>query len=292
MQTRPNLYQYADYRQYLNDWMEWKRSTGSYSMRWFARQAGFGAPNIMRLIIDGKRNLSVRSIRRFATALQLDPSEAMYFEDLVFMNQARTPQERSQYYERVVGHTNRRDIAPMEQAQLTFFRHWLAPVIFEMISFPGFRPDAAWIAAQFTPALTVSTVKRLMKSLVESGLVQEEPDGSWRQATPNVSTGDDVQDIYLYAYHETALMKAADALQEVPMQERHYHVLTAAAPADALDELKALCRRFEEDVLRLLENHPGDKNEVFQVSLQAFPLLRSSVEATEKAPHIRKGQPV
>ncbi len=271
---RPDLFTYADYRRYLADWIAWKRSKGSFSMRWFARQSGFGAPNMLRLVIDGARNLSIHSIRKFATGLALADDEGAYFETLVLMNQARTVQERKQYYERLVGHPKRRKAEPLERGRLGFFQHWLGPVLYEMVRFPDFRPDPAWIADRLGSDLSVRDIRKALGLLRESGLVREEAEGRWVCAEEVVRTGDDVRDVHLFSYHEQALLKASDALHEVPSGERHYHVLTIAAPREALGDLKKLCSRFEEEVHRLLDTYPGAPDEVFQFGLQAFPLTR------------------
>ncbi len=288
MSDTVDLYSYDDYRRYLSDWMEAKAAAG-LSMRWFARRAGFRAHNIMQLVIQGKRNLTPDSIRKFTAGLGLDDGQSRYFEDLVLMNQARTARDRAHFYQRLIRHPQRKEARPMEAAQLSFFGHWLAPVIFEMIGFADFRPEAGWIAAQFEPPLDVDEVAEVMAGLLESGLVATSTDGAWRQVEPQIGSGDDVRSVHLYAYHERALEKAADALHAVPGEKRHFHVLTAAMPEGVLPRLVELAEKFEADVWRTIEEYDGPVDQVAQISLQIFPTLRPRGVGPLR-PHNAKGK--
>ncbi len=272
--NEPNLFAYEDYRKYLADWLVWKQASGKYSMRAFAKRSGFGAPNILRLVIDGKRNLSARSIGKFATELKLDESSRAYFETLVCMNQADTMTERMSHYQRLVRHPMRRKAAPLEQAKLRFLRHWLAPIIYEMTHFPDFQADAAWIAAQFDPAHSIADVRRAMADLIAVGLVEENEDGSWVRLETDILTGDGVRDMHMFAYHENALAKAADALLDVPMNERSYQVIITAGSRNSLPKIKKWWQESQAELLALVESEDSPKDEVFQISWQLFPLVR------------------
>jgi uncharacterized protein (TIGR02147 family) len=283
MKTAPSIFSYEDYRKYLSDWMDAKRATGKGSARWFAKQAGFGAHDIFLLVTSGRRNLSMRSIGKFAKTLALKPHESAYFENLVLYNQAKTPAEGLLYYERLLRHPKRRQATPLEQARLAFFQSWLAPVVFEMVQFPDFVPDAHWIAEQFHPPLSTIEVKKVMETLTGLGLVRVE-NGRWIASADFFDSGDNVSSLHLYSYHENALEKSLDALS-LPESERYFQVTTSAAPSEVLPEIRELAKKFEDDVLQIIEKHQGKKDEVFQLSFQAFPILR-----TRPNPKPRRGQ--
>lgn len=284
MEPKPILYAYDDYRLFLSDWLRHKRGAAKgFSARLFAKKAGFGAHDIFQLIASGRRNLSIKSIPKFARALALTADESAFFESLVLMNQSSNVVERLQYYDRILSHPARHRFAPMEQAQLAFFRSWLSPVIYEMTQFADFKPDAHWIAERFDPPPAVSEVKKALAAVLESGLLVKK-NGKWKPAKTDVDTGDGVRNLHLYAYHEHALEKAADALL-LPISKRYVQVTTVAAPAAALGELRALAQKFEIEALQLIRKHNGPLNEVFQVSLQLFPTIRTiEPEAKRKKP--------
>lgn len=280
MTAEPNLYAYDDFRRFLVDWLAHKRRAKGFSARLFAKRAGFGAHDIFQLVSSGRRNLSIKSIAKFARGLGLTSEQSAYFEALVLMNQSESAPERLGYYERLLSFPQRRRIVPMEKAQLAFFRTWLAPVIYEMVSFPDFEPDPHWIAAQFSEPVSTVDIKRALAAISEAGLV-EVRNGRWRQASPEVDTGDGVRDVHLYAYHEHALTKANDAL-ELPSRERYFQVTTVAASSKALAEVKELAQKFEIEALRILQKHDAPPDEVYQFGLQLFPTVRRPQPAKKR----------
>jgi uncharacterized protein (TIGR02147 family) len=52
-----DVFRYRDYREFLGAFYAQKKQSG-LSYRGFARAAGLGAPNYLKLVIEGKRNLS------------------------------------------------------------------------------------------------------------------------------------------------------------------------------------------------------------------------------------------
>ena len=88
------LFEYLNYRDYLRDYYEEKKRLSSfYSYRLFSQKAGFSAPNVLKLVTEGKRNLSKESVFKFVKALGFNKKEAEYFENLVFFNQAKSIKE-------------------------------------------------------------------------------------------------------------------------------------------------------------------------------------------------------
>ncbi len=82
------IYGYANYRTFLRDFYhEKKRLNPYYSYRLFSMKAGFRAPNLLKLVMDGDRNLTRNSLTKFVRALKLSEHEARYFETLVRRNQ-------------------------------------------------------------------------------------------------------------------------------------------------------------------------------------------------------------
>jgi uncharacterized protein (TIGR02147 family) len=77
-----DVFRYLDYRAFLADFYKAKKRRG-FSYRAFSRTAGLGAPNYLKLVIGGERNLTKAMATRFAGACRLQGDAAAYFERLV-----------------------------------------------------------------------------------------------------------------------------------------------------------------------------------------------------------------
>jgi len=90
-----SIFQYRDYRRFLYDFYHYKKLANPYySYRLFSMKAGFRAPNLLKLVMDGQRNLTRESMEKFARALKLTDAESAYFAELVFHNQGQFPIRR------------------------------------------------------------------------------------------------------------------------------------------------------------------------------------------------------
>ena len=96
----PQVSEYLDYRQFLQDFYLYKRSQTQnqlrpYTYSVFAASADIKSPNYLKMIIEGKRNLSDDMILKFAKALSLNKARTNEFRLLVLFNQATDPSERN-----------------------------------------------------------------------------------------------------------------------------------------------------------------------------------------------------
>jgi hypothetical protein len=94
-----SVFNYVNYRRFLKDYYQQAKAEKKYfSYRYFSRRAGINSPNFLKVVIEGKRNLSSKTIDKFANALGLNRNEAMFFRRLVVFNQAKTASEKQESY--------------------------------------------------------------------------------------------------------------------------------------------------------------------------------------------------
>jgi|GEM_PF-5479849 len=95
-----NIYDYYDFRKYLNDFYKHKKATSKvFSYRYFAKRAGFNSGSFLKLVMDGKRNLTEDSLDKFINAMELKEEEATYFRALVGLGQSQTNREKMRFYQ-------------------------------------------------------------------------------------------------------------------------------------------------------------------------------------------------
>src|SRR5262245_50256954 len=101
--VRPNIYEYLDFRSFLRDMFVFRKQENSaFSFRMFSRTAHLKSSNFLKLVMEGKRNLSSQTIQGFAQALKLSKEETDFFENLARFGQAQGAEEKSRYYEKIV----------------------------------------------------------------------------------------------------------------------------------------------------------------------------------------------
>ncbi len=92
-----DLFNYADYRRFVRDWLIVARSRKGFSLRVFAERAGLGSAGYLKMVTDGKRSLGESGLERVMNGLKLMGEERLYFRNLVLWNQAETDEARARY---------------------------------------------------------------------------------------------------------------------------------------------------------------------------------------------------
>lgn len=277
--ARPAPELYDDYRAYLNDMVLYLRKSGrGFSYRSFAQRAGYASPSFLKLVIDGKSNLSNESIFRFAKALGLKGKEIELFEALVLFTQAKSDEDRNHYYTRLQKASVRQDrIAKMRQEQYEVYSEWFGLAMREMLNLPDFEEDPAWMAQRLNPQVTEAAARRLLNLLVDTGLAQRDESGRLRPADPNVATPENLRSLAIRNFHRKMLELASGALDDVPVEQRDFTALTLTLSKKQFEDFKERISAFEDDLLRLAAKDldPGD-SEVYHMAVQLIPLTKRS----------------
>jgi uncharacterized protein (TIGR02147 family) len=271
-----SIFGYMDFRAYLRDFYEFKKaSQRGYSYRAFSKAAGFSAPNTLKLVIEGQRNIGDGAMDQFVLGLGLKGAMAAYFAALVQMNQSKSDAEKEACFrilQQLTPQAKRRDLHADE---VTYLSHWLYPVLREMVTLPEFREDPYWIARRLVGAASVSEVTQALRFLIDSGFVVR--NGDRLIITDNmVFSSDELRSLAIRNYHRQMLDLAKHAIDTLDIAEREFGALTVILPETAVPALKERIKQFRRDlhswaVHTITESTPES---VVQVNVQMYPVTR------------------
>lgn len=269
---RPNVFTYEDFRHYLRDLYEHlKIEKKQFSFRFFANAAGFRSTNFLKLVMEGKRNLSLSSIEKFARGLKLTEPEAGFFFDLVQMNQAEDETVRASYVERLRRARELQKIRPLSEEELSYYTHWYFVPIREMLSLPTFNPNPEWIARKLRPSILSIEAKRALEELEKLGLIAKDAQGKWQQAEGFLSTPKEVTSSLIAQFHRHMIAKGSESIDRFAKQGREISSITLPLSAASFQQIKMLLRQFQNQILEVAMQDK-EPTAVFQVNFQAFPL--------------------
>jgi uncharacterized protein (TIGR02147 family) len=269
---RPAVYDYSDFRAYLNDMFSYrKQAAAHFSHRLFSTKAGFASPNFLKLVIDGQRNLTNSSIAKVAKGFGLSKKEREFFENLVFMNQAATHEEKNHYYRKMIAVAGSKSILTIDKDQYEYFSKWYYPVVREIVGLNGGRTDPQAIAACLNPKISTKEAQSALRLLERLDLVQQEASGCWRQCQRDITTGAEVKSVAVANYHKEMMRLAAEAIDRHKAPQRDISALTLSIRRESLPELKARLVALRRE---LLESAGAEEKPeiVVQINIQMFPL--------------------
>jgi uncharacterized protein (TIGR02147 family) len=274
---RPDIADFTDFRQFLREFVVFlKKSNPHFSYRYFARRAEFASPNFLKLVAEGKRNLSMESTERFSAALGFTAAEKSIFEAMVAYGQATTDEESNRHYQRMrklqaTTHPSKL----LEQAQYDVYSQWIALPIRELALLPGFREDATWIASQLWPEPNQQQVRRALILLEHVGLMARDAEGVLRPTCNNIETPSTVICLAVRNYHRAMLRLSEAALDRLAVHERNVSSVTISLSPQQYDRACELVNQLRSTLLDLADLESGNTTKrVYHLGFQVVPLSR------------------
>ncbi|MBI4404684.1 MAG: TIGR02147 family protein [Deltaproteobacteria bacterium] len=271
--TTPNLFDYFDYREYLHDFYQWhKKKNSAYSYRLFARKAKLGSPNYLKLVVDGKRRITDRTLYQFARGLGLTRDEEKYFRELVLYQEVSDPDSKEVHLRQLLKYQEKqRTPSPLRADRIKFLLDWHHAVIRELIASKTFQEDPAWIAARLGSKITEAQAKESLDLLIRLRLVERNSDGRLELREQLLTSSDEVPSHVIRSLHRTYLRKAINSIFLVPMDRREMSGLVLSIPNRRVKEIKDEIKEFRRKLNRKY-GMDRDGDDVYFVGLYLFPV--------------------
>lgn len=275
--TKPldTIFTYLDYRAFLRDTTQQLKIHKSFNLRTFAKAAGIKAPGYLKMIIEGRRNLTKETADKFALALGLSSREREYFVVLVGYNQTEDPDEKRDYFDKMISLRPRSQHFVLEKKYNRYFSRHYYVCVREMVALQDFREDYKWIAKRCIPHISPMQAREALETLLELGLLKRDDIGGLVQVENFIATQDrNTQEVEAYHFHEAVIDKARHALGLLKQNERSYYALTLPMSKSQFEEIIADFYEFRDKVVRKIEQ--GDRNfdDVYQINFQLFPVTK------------------
>lgn len=277
----PEISNYLDYRKFLQDFYSFRRKQTAkdirpYSYAMFSAAANIKSPNYLKMIIEGRRNLSEEMIGKFAKAMGLMKEQSNEFRLLVMFGQSVDPAERNMYLKGLNEHRVSSKLKSGEIDQKSFDKvpSWVAWILYSMVDQAGAQFKTEKLRELLRGQATEDEIQVALKSLLENGNLQIDENGVATRG-PNQNEGSQDIPVALVRKLQTELMYLGlESLFRDSATEREFGSLTLALTAHEFEELKFQLRQFrkktqKDNAVRRSELK-GDR--VYQLNLQLFPV--------------------
>lgn len=273
----PSVYDYMDYRKFLSERTAHLKRLKKFNLRDFARKAGIRSPGFLKMVVDGRRNVTEETAAKFCVALGISGKESEYFVTLTRYNQTDNPDEKRSCFEKINKLRPRSEHFVAEKKHNRYFSRHHYVCIREMVALKDFREDYEWIGERCFPHVSATQAKEAVKTLLELGLLRRDAEGRLEQVENFIRTQDrQSQEIEAYHFHEGVIDKARHALGQIPPEKRNYYALTLPMSKSQFEEVIADFYAFRDRVVEKIEKGPRDFDEVYQVNFQLFPVTKKS----------------
>jgi hypothetical protein len=216
--TGPDIFEYMDYRKFLGDFFEHKKSVNKhFSHRLFARKAGLTSCGYFSEVVGGARNISRNKVGNFALGLELGEREKVYLKRLVAFNHAKTSQAKQALYESLVKAMPIK-AQQLRMGQMEYFSKWYYVAVRE--------------------ALVICEVGDAYEELA--------------------SRRDESSPLHVRAFQGEMIAKARQALETIPQPHRDISAVTMSISGEGMERLKGAIAGFRKVVPEIVQSDKGE----------------------------------
>jgi uncharacterized protein (TIGR02147 family) len=269
----PNIFNYFDYREYLRDFYSEAKARNKYfSYQLMADKAGFKSKSFIKLVIDGKKNLSQDSLPKINQVLKLNEKAFAYFDDLVSYNHAQSLKMRNYFFERLFAYRKRNPARLVLQKQFDFYAKWYHNTLRELVTFYQFKNNFQALAKTVQPAISARQARDSVRLLTKLKLIRKTR-GGYVQTDPLITTGDEVASLAIQNFHIQNMVIAAESIDTCPASERDISCLVLGLSKKGFEAVKAETQAFRKKLLQIAnEDTPVER--VYHLNVQLFPTSR------------------
>lgn len=276
-----NVFEYLDYRKFLCDYYKSRKNLNGYSFGTMAKEIGITSRGLIKLIIDGKRNLNLHTIPKLCRAFLFNKSETHYFETLVKFNHTNDAQEKNDLFFKLQSFPQKRKISQLERERYSFYSQWYYSAIYEAMTLenlPKERESAVqWLSKRFSSQVTTNEIKNAISHLLSLGVLKENSDGSLTQTNQFISlNGNGKADFAFQNFQRNILNKAIEAIEK-PVDQRDLTGVTLAMKKGDYLEAITMIKKFRNE-FNLKFNTTHNSDSIYQLNIQLFDLTDGTAE--------------
>ena len=227
--------------------------------------------------MDGKSNLSEKSINNLIAAINFDPIESTYFRNLVLFNQSKSFEKKKEYLETLRRLNKEHSALVLDTDQYDFYEKWYTSALRELAVHVEKPLDHKKLGAMLIPPLKARETKRALELLKKTNLLKQNSDNTFSQTAKLITTGSEVESLAVRGLHVQMGQLAVSAIEQVAKDDRDISGITMGISNNAFDIIKKELESFRSKIMAIVADDGGFER-VYRLNLQLFPLSKKNSE--------------
>jgi uncharacterized protein (TIGR02147 family) len=277
----PELGNYLNYRTYLNDFYVYRKKISKndlrpYNYQFFSAAANIKSPNYLKMIIEGRRNLSEDMIGKFARALGFSKDQMEEFRILVRMNQSEDTSERNIFLKTLSEYRVEQKLKSGEIDRRAWEKipNWTAWVILAIVDQPAAQVRMGDLRVLLRDKASEDEIEKAVSGLLGSGQLSRDSRGIIRKGKAHSETPEDVPVALVRKLQAQLMYLGLESLYQDAPTDREFGSLTLNLTKAEFDDVKFKLRQIRKvihkDASIARMKTPGER--VYQLNIQLFPV--------------------
>ena len=264
------IVEYQDYHLLIKDYYEERKRTSYFSWREFAKVAGFSSPTYLKLVSDGKSNLSRVTMDRMVNAMGLTDYEVDYFKAMVNYGNAKEGELKDAYLKEMRKIALEYKVRVVDKEAVEYFDGWKNPVIRELAPMmPGSTPGQ--IAKMCCNEISAAEVAASLEFLTRAGFLKKDSDGAYRQTEKNVTASTEGMAYAVHAMQRKMINLAGESIDRFGPHERNVSGITFAVNRECYERISNEVDAFRKKIIAIVSD-AEEADQIYRLNVQLFPM--------------------
>ena len=264
------IVEYQDYHLLIKDYYEERKRTSYFSWREFAKVAGFSSPTYLKLVSDGKSNLSRVTMDRMVNAMGLTDYEVDYFKAMVNYGNAKEGELKDAYLKEMRKIALEYKVRIVDKEAVEYFDGWKNPVIRELAPMmPGSTPGQ--IAKMCCNEISAAEVAASLEFLTRAGFLKKDSDGAYRQTEKNVTASTEGMAYAVHAMQCKMINLAGESIDRFGPHERNVSGVTFAVNRECYELISNEVDAFRKKIIAIVSD-AEEADQIYRLNVQLFPM--------------------
>lgn len=266
-----NIFNYTDFRRYLNDYFDERKKKNRYfSHRYLCQKLGLKSSNFMLLVMRGKRNISSEICFKLSSIFNFTQQEAAYFFNMVFFSQSKNYREKDKFWEKMVELRQKTRYGKISEYQYEYYSNWYNIAIRELVILTEKPIDYKKLAKLIRPPITATQARKSVNLLLKLGIIEEKEKG-YIQTDSIVKTDEKVNSLAVFNFHLKMSTIATQVLENYQREERNFSSCTMNLSDKGYKKLIGSINEFRDTIMSIC-NQDENPTKVYHINFQLFPL--------------------
>src|SRR6185312_602181 len=278
----PLLSDYLDFRKYLADYYSYRRELSKkdirpYTYAVFSAGANIKSPNYLKMIIEGRRNLSPDMIMKCAKALGLSKEQGEEFRLLVMFGQAMDSAERNMFLKELNEFRVSANLKSGEISRSAWEKvpSWVAWVLYSMIDQQGADFRLPKLREHLRGKATDHEIEEALRSLINSGeVIVDDVTGRPQKVRNLMENAEEVPVALVRKLQAELMYLGLESLFRDSPTEREFGTLTVSMTKSEFEDLKFQLRKLRKETQKnnAVKRTTTKGERVYQLTLHLFPV--------------------
>ena len=281
----PALSEYMDYRLFLADFYRAKKaltrmSIRPYSYAIFSAAADIKSPNYLKMIIEGKRNLSMDMVSKFAKACAFNKAQTDEFKLLVIFNQSEDPADRNYALKQLSEYRVDQKLKQGELDRKVFEKvpNWIGWIIYALVDQEGVTFETSQLKDLLRGKASESEINDALENLIRSGELVRDPQTQKIAKGKPTEAPEEIPSALVRKLQMQLMYLGLESLYQDNATEREFGSLTLSLTEKEFEEIKFKLRQMRKSLHKenAIARMSAKGERVYQLNLQLFPVSNAA----------------